>query len=79
MVVNIIRIKIILSGTGDSVTCFHCGGGLKNWEQGDIPFEEHARWFPKCSYVVLNKGKDYIQKAKLHKPPILEVGDIFFF
>jgi hypothetical protein len=30
------------SGKGDRVCCFSCGGGLKDWEEGDNPWEQHA-------------------------------------
>lgn len=58
-------------GTTDSVKCFQCGGGLKNWETNDIPWEEHARWFPHCRYVILHKGTEYVTKSKIKKPPLL--------
>ncbi|XP_060072902.1 baculoviral IAP repeat-containing protein 2-like [Ylistrum balloti] len=49
---------------GDNVKCFYCDGGLKNWEPGDNPWEEHARWFPKCPFVRNVKGEDYIQSVQ---------------
>ncbi len=33
-------------GHGDNVKCFFCDGGLRNWEPGDDPWQEHAKWFP---------------------------------
>lgn len=36
-----------LTGHGDNVKCFHCDGGLRNWEPGDDPWQEHAKWFPR--------------------------------
>ena len=47
-------------GVGDSVRCYHCGGGLRNWEEGDVPFEEHAKWYPTCPHVLLVKGQTYV-------------------
>ncbi|MDP0589937.1 MAG: RING-HC finger protein [Candidatus Endonucleobacter bathymodioli] len=44
----------------DYTRCFHCGGGLRNWEPNDDPFVEHARWFPKCEYLVRCKGPAFI-------------------
>lgn len=32
----------------DSVRCYFCGGCLHNWEAGDDPDIEHARFFPGC-------------------------------
>ncbi|GAB6032528.1 Baculoviral IAP repeat containing [Chamberlinius hualienensis] len=61
-------------GTTDSVKCFQCGGGLKNWEASDIPWEEHARWFPNCRYVILHKGSEYVNMTKIKKPPVLQVS-----
>ncbi|KAK4883076.1 hypothetical protein RN001_006395 [Aquatica leii] len=47
-------------GCGDQVRCFHCDGGLRHWHPLDDPWTEHARWFPKCGYVLLVKGQDFI-------------------
>ncbi|CAH0553039.1 unnamed protein product [Brassicogethes aeneus] len=51
-------------GCGDQVLCFHCGGGLKDWEENDEPWEQHGMWFPKCSYLLLKKGVEYVNKLK---------------
>ncbi|AAQ91688.1 inhibitor of apoptosis protein 3 [Choristoneura fumiferana DEF multiple nucleopolyhedrovirus] len=51
------------TGKGDRVKCFHCDGGLKDWESTDEPWEEHARWFDRCTYVRLVKGYDYVQRV----------------
>ncbi|KAF4525085.1 hypothetical protein B566_EDAN015964, partial [Ephemera danica] len=48
------------TGTGDRVICFQCGGGLKDWAENDCPWEEHAKWFSKCAYLLLKKGQAYI-------------------
>lgn len=53
------------SGKGDRVCCFSCGGGLKDWEEGDSPWEQHAMWYGNCEYLKLMKGKHFIdQMAK---------------
>ncbi|XP_033741408.1 baculoviral IAP repeat-containing protein 7-like isoform X2 [Pecten maximus] len=49
------------SGNGDYCRCFYCGGGLRNWEPGDDPWVEHARWFPQCLYVKQNKGERFVR------------------
>ena len=54
---------IMISGFGDNVKCFYCNGGLRNWEKGDEPWHEHARWFPRCPYVVMVKGQDYVNSV----------------
>uniref|UniRef100_T1HCP5 RING-type domain-containing protein n=1 Tax=Rhodnius prolixus TaxID=13249 RepID=T1HCP5_RHOPR len=48
------------TGKGDQTICYHCGGGLKDWEETDEPWVEHARWFCKCPYVLLVKGKEFV-------------------
>ncbi|XP_059152420.1 baculoviral IAP repeat-containing protein 7-like [Physella acuta] len=50
-------------GHGDSVKCFYCDGGLRNWEPNDDPWREHARWFPRCSYVKQSKGQAFIENV----------------
>lgn len=37
----------IPAGHGDNVKCYYCDGGLRNWEPGDDPWQEHAKWFPR--------------------------------
>lgn len=46
----------IFLGVRDCVRCFFCGGGLKHWETGDDPWVEHAKWYPRCTYVLQCKG-----------------------
>lgn len=48
-------------GINDNTRCFHCGGGLCNWEQDDDPWIEHAKWFYNCDFLQLNKDKSFIQ------------------
>ncbi|XP_029011437.1 baculoviral IAP repeat-containing protein 7 [Betta splendens] len=48
------------TGHGDNVKCFYCDGGLRNWEPGDDPWQEHARWFPRCEFLIQSRGQDYI-------------------
>ena len=48
------------TGKGDQTLCYHCGGGLKDWEPEDDPWEQHAKWFSKCFYLSLVKGQEYI-------------------
>uniref|UniRef100_A0A8C5PK55 RING-type E3 ubiquitin transferase n=1 Tax=Leptobrachium leishanense TaxID=445787 RepID=A0A8C5PK55_9ANUR len=48
------------TGHRDNVTCFHCDGGLSNWERGDDPWREHAKWFPRCEFLVRSMGQAYV-------------------
>ncbi|KAL5018675.1 hypothetical protein ScPMuIL_004397 [Solemya velum] len=51
-------------GFGDNVKCFFCGGGLRNWEPQDIPWVEHARWYPRCAFLVQCQGQEFVQKVQ---------------
>lgn len=35
----------------DMVTCFECGLRIYDWQKGDIPSVEHARWEPACLFI----------------------------
>lgn len=50
------------TGNGDQTLCYHCGGGLRDWEPEDDPWEQHAKWFDYCSYLLMVKGRDYVNK-----------------
>lgn len=49
--------------TGDKtiVRCFYCNGALRNWQASDDPKVEHARWFPRCSYIRQFIGENLYQ------------------
>lgn len=67
---------LFYTGRGDAVICFSCGIGLKNWDETDIPWEEHARWQADCVYLKLMKGQefiDYIANKKQDEKPIVDV------
>ncbi|RWS10821.1 putative inhibitor of apoptosis-like protein [Dinothrombium tinctorium] len=51
-------------GVGDYVKCYYCDGGLCHWETDDDPWVEHARWFPDCGFVLLNKGYPFVESVK---------------
>jgi hypothetical protein len=55
----------LYAGYGDYTRCFFCGGGLRNWEPGDDPWTEHARWFPKCAYLRQNKGDEFVALVQI--------------
>lgn len=52
------------SGVRDEVKCFHCDGGLRGWEAEDDPWIEHAKWYPHCQYLVLLKGRSFIEGVR---------------
>lgn len=55
------------TGKSDQTVCFQCGGGLKDWENNDQPWQQHAKWFPQCPFVVLQKGMEYIKEQQQQK------------
>lgn len=55
----------------DQVRCFHCNGGLRSWQKEDDPWYEHAKWFPRCQFVILAKGSEYIQSVQDQTKPTL--------
>ncbi|XP_059157550.1 uncharacterized protein LOC131941938 isoform X2 [Physella acuta] len=52
------------AGYGDCARCFYCGGGLRNWEDNDDVWVEHARWFPKCAYIRQQMGQVFIDTVQ---------------
>ncbi|XP_055279982.1 baculoviral IAP repeat-containing protein 7 [Moschus berezovskii] len=52
------------TGQQDKVRCFFCYGGLQSWEQGDDPWTEHARWFPRCEFLLRTKGRDFVCRVQ---------------
>ncbi|XP_059147848.1 uncharacterized protein LOC131935470 [Physella acuta] len=56
------------AGYGDCARCFYCGGGLRNWEDEDNVYVEHARWFPKCAFIRQLMGQVFVDVVqKLNK------------
>lgn len=52
------------TGKSDQTLCYHCGEGLKDWEPQDDPWEEHAKWFPRCYYLLMVKGQEYVNSIR---------------
>ncbi|XP_013918863.1 PREDICTED: baculoviral IAP repeat-containing protein 1 [Thamnophis sirtalis] len=46
----------------DTVQCFACSGCLGNWEEGDDPWKEHAKWFPECEFLQMKKSRNEIKQ-----------------
>ncbi|XP_067227304.1 baculoviral IAP repeat-containing protein 7 isoform X3 [Chanodichthys erythropterus] len=58
------RAGFFYTGHGDNVKCFFCDGGLRNWEPGDDPWQEHAKWFPQCEYLLQSRGREYVSNIQ---------------
>ncbi|KPP70978.1 E3 ubiquitin-protein ligase XIAP-like [Scleropages formosus] len=56
------------SGPPDRVTCFTCGGGLKNWQPEEDPWEEHAKHYPGCRFLLGEKGQEFVNRIQLGDP-----------
>ncbi|XP_059202015.1 E3 ubiquitin-protein ligase XIAP [Centropristis striata] len=56
------------SGQGDRVVCFRCGGGLKGWQPEEDPWEEHAKHYPGCSFLLTEKGQEFVNNIQLQDP-----------
>lgn len=48
----------------DRVVCFHCGIGIRAWEDQDEPWEEHAKYSPLCKYLLIVKGKEFVGEVQ---------------
>ncbi|XP_078659105.1 baculoviral IAP repeat-containing protein 7-like [Branchiostoma floridae x Branchiostoma belcheri] len=60
--------------TDDQVRCFWCDGGLKDWQAGDDPWTEHARWYgEECEFVLLQKTPSFVQDVKRRHPVLGQV------
>ncbi|XP_029347735.1 death-associated inhibitor of apoptosis 1-like [Acyrthosiphon pisum] len=52
------------TGTGDLVQCHYCGILLGQWEENDEVWQQHAVHNPKCVFVLLYKGMEFIENVK---------------
>ena len=49
-------------GEEDIVCCFFCNGTLSRWLPHDDAWTEHAKWYPRCLFLLLVKGPDFVKK-----------------
>ncbi|XP_038631262.1 E3 ubiquitin-protein ligase XIAP-like [Scyliorhinus canicula] len=64
---NLARAGFYSTGNEDNVKCFHCDGGLRNWESSDEAWEQHAKWFPGCAFLIQQKGHEFVNDVQLKK------------
>ncbi|CAK8695780.1 unnamed protein product [Clavelina lepadiformis] len=55
-------------GVRDRVKCWYCNGGLQNWERDDDPWEDHAKWFPTCEFLLQQKGVNFVHQIASRFP-----------
>lgn len=56
------------TGERDRVMCFKCGGGVKDWQPNEDPWEEHAKHYPGCSFLLAEKGQEFVNSVQLRNP-----------
>lgn len=69
------------TGLSDWVQCFHCGGGLFAWREGDDPAADHARYYPWCPFI---RTRAVCEKGPAHRawgdsqppPPVIRPIDL---
>lgn len=52
------------SGANQHVVCFHCGVSFFDWKSEDNAWEVHAKWNPKCHFLLLVKGAEFVQAVQ---------------
>ncbi|PAA60889.1 hypothetical protein BOX15_Mlig000686g3, partial [Macrostomum lignano] len=52
----------------DHVKCFFCDLGLKDWDQGDHPEQEHVKFSPLCFFLKSSRGMERL-RAMSERPP----------
>ncbi|NXP55153.1 BIR7B protein, partial [Heliornis fulica] len=51
-------------GQDDVVRCFYCDGGVRNWSSGHDPWREHAKWYPRCEFLLQARGRDFVSSTQ---------------
>ncbi|KAI8481641.1 hypothetical protein Bbelb_406420 [Branchiostoma belcheri] len=58
----------------DQAKCYWCEGELKDWQAGDDPWTEHARWYgEECGFVLRERGIGYVRQIKNTFPSLVQV------
>jgi len=70
---DLAKAGFVNSKCGDRVECVFCQGLIESWEEGDIPWEEHRRYFPSCPFIqsetLSNRNSRGIDVAGTGRPP----------
>ena len=64
-------------GQSDQVKCFYCDGGLREWQENDDPWEEHADCFSQAK-ARLVKGDAYVERSKSNARMVVVSLNKFF-
>ncbi|XP_060606912.1 baculoviral IAP repeat-containing protein 7-B-like [Ruditapes philippinarum] len=74
---DVVQAGFFFTGAGDSVRCYYCGAGFKNWKRSDDPWVVHARHAPHCMHVILTKGEEFVEKKLADRNGNREVNPTF--
>ena len=55
------------TGEADCVGCFWCSLGLNCWDPGDDPWREHARFSPRCPWLLRCRGRYFVRRVILSR------------
>ncbi|XP_009642014.2 baculoviral IAP repeat-containing protein 7 isoform X3 [Egretta garzetta] len=58
------RAGFFYTGQDDIVRCFYCDGGVRNWSFGDDPWREHAKWYPRCEFLLRSRGREFVSSVQ---------------
>jgi hypothetical protein len=62
---------------GDQVKCVYCHGIIGQWEENDLPQQEHAKFFPNCPIVRLQQEEqEKIGIQRVRTPKYAEFNTI---
>ncbi|XP_039267140.1 baculoviral IAP repeat-containing protein 8-like [Styela clava] len=59
----------------DRCKCYYCNGGLQNWDFEDDPWTEHAKYFPRCEFLLQRKGPEYVSNVNAIYPNLQRPGE----
>ncbi|XP_061217271.1 baculoviral IAP repeat-containing protein 7 [Neopsephotus bourkii] len=58
------RAGFFYTGQDGIVRCFCCNGGVRNWQIESDPWQEHARLFPGCEFLLQSRGRDFVSSVQ---------------
>jgi hypothetical protein len=53
----------VYEGKWDHIRCFHCGGGMDNWQDNECPKQRHAHMYAGCGYIQAITDTEFIERA----------------
>lgn len=56
--------------------CWYCSVGLNQWDPGDQPLKEHARYSPRCPLLLQLVGRKYVLGVLAERESSVEHRDV---